>query len=49
MDGRLKAALDRLIAVLDRNQTKGPIPDIELMFCWLAAQDVRAAMRRAGK
>lgn len=49
MDERLKAALDRLIAVLDRNDVKGPIPDVEMMFCWLAAQDVRAAMGSTGK
>lgn len=41
----LRAAVEGLIAVLDRNGEKGPIPDVEMMFCWLAAQNVRAAFR----
>jgi hypothetical protein len=43
----LAEAVSGLIAILDRNDTKGPIPDIEMMFCWMAAQDVRAHWRRA--
>lgn len=42
----LKAAVEGLIVVLDRNDKKGPVPDVEMMFCWLAAQDVRAAFRK---
>lgn len=42
---QLRAAVEGLIAVLDRNGEKGPIPDVEMMFCWLAAQNVRAAFR----
>lgn len=42
----LRAAVEGLIAVLDRNGEKGPIPDVEMMFCWLAAQNVRAAFRK---
>ena len=42
----LRAAVEGLIAVLDRNDKKGPIPDVEMFFCWLAAQDVRAAFRK---
>lgn len=42
----LRAAVEGLIAVLDRNDKKGPIPDVEMMFCWLAAQEVRAAFRK---
>ncbi len=42
----LRAAVEGLIAVLDRNDKKGPIPNVEMMFCWLAAQDVRAAFRK---
>ncbi len=37
-------AAERLAAVLDRHSGKGPIPDVEIMFCWMAAQDVRAAL-----
>ena len=33
-----------LAEVLNRNGGKGPIHDVELMFCWLAAQTVRAAL-----
>ena len=33
-----------LAEVLNRNGGKGPIPDVEVMFCWLAAQTVRAAL-----
>lgn len=43
--GALNAAVEGLIAVLDRNDKKGPIPDFEMVFCWLAAQDVRLAFR----
>lgn len=43
----LRAAVEGLIAVLDRNDKKGPLPDVEMMFCWLAAQDVRAAFRKS--
>lgn len=42
----LRAAVEGLLAVLDRNEKKGPIPDVEMMFCWLAAQEVRAAFRK---
>lgn len=42
----MRAAVEGLIAVLDRNEKKGPIPDFEMMFCWLAAQNVRAAFRK---
>lgn len=38
-------ALKRMVLVLDQNDEKGPIPDTALMFCWMAAQDVRAALR----
>jgi hypothetical protein len=41
---RLEAAAMRLKAVLNQNDTKGPIPDVAMMFCWMAAQDVRAAL-----
>lgn len=40
----LTDAVERLVVVLDRNDKKGPIPDVEMMFCWLAAQDIRAAL-----
>ena len=43
----LTDAVERLVVVLDRNDKKGPIPDVEMMFCWLAAQDIRAAFRAA--
>ncbi len=43
----LEAATNGLMAILERNDTKGPIPDVEMMFCWLAAQDLRATIRRA--
>lgn len=43
----LMDAVERLVVVLDRNDKKGPIPDVEMMFCWLAAQDIRAAFRAA--
>ncbi len=42
----LKVPINRLVVVLDRNERKGPIPDIEMMFCWMAAQDVRAALAK---
>ena len=42
----LKGPINRLVVVLDRNERKGPIPDIEMMFCWMAAQDVRAALAK---
>ena len=41
----LMSKVDGLSAILDRNENKGPLSDIELMFCWLAAQDLRAAIR----
>lgn len=44
----LRGAVEALCAVLDRNDKKGPIPDVEMMFCWLAAQGVRAAFRSDG-
>lgn len=44
--GALREAVEGLLAVLDRNDKKGPIPDVEMMFCWLAAQEVRAAFRK---
>lgn len=44
--GALTATIEGLITVLDRNDKKGPIPDVEMMFCWLAAQEVRAAFRK---
>lgn len=43
----LTDAVERLVVVLDRNDKRGPIPDVEMMFCWLAAQDIRAAFRAA--
>lgn len=43
---RLREAVEALVVVLDRNDKKGPIPDVEMMFCWLAAQGVRAAFRK---
>ena len=43
---RLRETVEALVVVLDRNEKKGPIPDVEMMFCWLAAQDVRAAFRK---
>ena len=44
----LRKAVEALCAVLDRNDKKGPIPDVEMMFCWLAAQGVRVAFRSDG-
>lgn len=41
----LNEALNRLVSVLNQNEGKGPLPDIALMFCWMAAQDVREALR----
>ena len=43
---RLRDAVEALVVVLDRNDKKGPIPDVEMMFCWLASQGVRAAFRK---
>ena len=43
---RLLGAVEALVVVLDRNDKKGPIPDVEMLFCWLAAQGVRAAFRK---
>ena len=40
----LVEAAKGLAEVLNRNRGKGPIPDVELMFCWLAAQTVCAAL-----
>ena len=31
--------------VMAQPGTKGPLPDTALMFCWLAAQNVRAVLR----
>ena len=45
---KLRGAVEALCAVLDRNDKKGPIPDVEMMFCWLAAQGVRVAFRSDG-
>jgi len=44
----LRKSVEALCAVLDRNDKKGPIPDVEMMFCWLAAQGVRIAFRSDG-
>lgn len=41
----LLGAVKGLVEVLDQHETKGPLPDVALMFCWLAAQNVRAALR----
>ena len=41
-------ALKRLVSVLDQHEGKGPLPDTALMFCWMAAQDVRAALAQKG-
>ena len=41
----LLLAAQGLVEVLDQNETKGPLPDTALMFCWLAAQNVRAVLR----
>ncbi len=43
VDALMKAA-EALAAVLNRHLGKGPIPDVEMMLCWMAAQDVRAAL-----
>lgn len=43
---RLREAVEALVVVLDRNDKKGPIPDVEMTFCWLASQGVRAAFRK---
>ncbi len=40
----LVEAVNGLAAVLNRNEAKGPPRDEELVFCWLAAQDVRAKL-----
>lgn len=45
---RLTGAVKGLVEILDRHETKGPLPDVALMLCWLAAQDVRAVMREIG-
>ena len=45
----LVEAANALAVIIDRNNGKGPIPDVEMMFCWLAAADVRAAMRAIDK
>lgn len=42
----LVEAVDGLIGVLNKHETKGPLPDEALMFCWLAAQEVRAVRRK---
>ena len=44
----LTGAVKGLVEILDRHETKGPLPDVALMLCWLAAQDVRAVMREIG-
>ena len=44
---KLAEAVAGLVSILDQNETKGPISDVQLMFCWLAAQDVRAAAKGA--
>lgn len=41
----LLGAVKGLVEVLDQHETKGPLPDTALMFCWLAAQNVRAVLR----
>ena len=41
----MDAAINGMVEILDRNDTKGPIPDVEMMFCWMAAQNIRAALR----
>ena len=38
----MESAINGMVEILDRNETKGPIPDVEMMFCWMAAQDIRA-------
>lgn len=42
---KLESAAQGLSEVLDQHETKGPLPDTALMFCWLAAQNVRAVLR----
>ena len=42
-------AAEGLSAILDKHETKGPLPDIAMMLCWLAAQNVRAALRAIGE
>ena len=42
---KLRQAVKGLAEVLDQHETKGPLPDTALMFCWLAAQNVRAVLR----
>ena len=44
----LTGAVKGLVEILDQHETKGPLPDVALMFCWLAAQEVRAVMRKDG-
>lgn len=41
----LVEAAKGLAQVLNEHEGKGPLPDVALMMCWLAAQNVRAAMR----
>ena len=41
----LRKAVQGLVEVLDQNEMKGPLSDTALMFCWLAAQNIRAVLR----
>lgn len=47
-EAALREAVQGLVEVLDQNETKGPLPDVALMLCWLAAQEVRAVMCKDG-
>lgn len=41
----LEGACTGLVKILNEHEGKVPLPDIALMFCWMAAQDVRAALK----
>lgn len=42
---KLVEAEEGLSAILDKHETKGPLPDVAMMLCWLAAQNIRAVLR----
>ncbi len=42
---KLVEAAEGLSAILDKHETKGPLPDVAMMLCWLAAQNIRAVLR----
>ena len=42
---KLVDAAEGLSAILDKHETKGPLPDVAMMLCWLAAQNIRAVLR----